>query len=501
MKLSDLLGFDRIIIQCHDDPDADAIASGFALLTWFKKNNKDARLIYSGRGKITKPNLLLMIKELNIPIEYVETMDYFDGLLLTVDCQYGAGNVRKFNARHVAIIDHHQQEVYDVSMAELRSFLASCSTLVWNMLLAEGFDVNDYPEVSTALWFGLYSDSNGFSELNHPLDLDMRDCLVVDKSLVRRLRNCNLTLVDLETAGIALLRTSYNRKNRFAVIKTNPCDPNLLGYISDLVHQVDVIDVCVVYNEINNGIKYSVRSSSPEIMANELAAWIAGDIGSGGGHAEKAGGFISNTKFEEKHPNINSDEYMLSRISEYYSSFDIIYADKYEINPSEMKYYRKLPVTFGYVRSSDVFPRGTPMLVRTLQGDYDDLVASDNLYLMIGIKGEVSPITRETFEKNYVIYDDPFDLETEYFPSVRNKVTGESINLKTVARKCVSTGEEIILAKPLTKPTKVFTMWDMDTYMLAQPGDYLATRAENLHDIYIVRQDIFDQTYEEVKEK
>lgn len=500
MRLSDLLIHDNIVIQCHDNPDADAIASGFALLTWFREKKKQARLIYSGKSQITKPNLLLMIKELHIPIEYVESLDGFNGLLITVDCQYGAGNVKKLDAPHIAIIDHHQQEIFNTPESDIRSFLASCSTLVWKKLMDEGFNANEHPEVATALWFGLYTDTNGFSELNHPLDLDMRDSLEPDRILIRRLKNSNLTLADLETAGMALIRTSYNRKNRFAVIKTNPCDPNILGYISDMVYQVDAIDVCVVYNEINSGIKYSVRSSTHEIMANELAAWIAGDIGSGGGHAEKAGGFISYLNFEQKYPSINADEYLLSRMSEYFSSFDIIYAEKYEINPAEMKCYKKLPVICGYVRSSDVLPKGTPMLVRTLQGDYDDLVAGDDLYLMIGIKGEVSPIARQMFEKNYIVYEDPFDMETEYFPSVRNKITGESINLKTRARRCVSTGEARILAKPLAKFTKVFTKWDRDTYMLAKPGDFLVARKEDYHDIYIIRQDIFGQIYQEIDE-
>lgn len=31
MMLEELLGYDRITIQCHDNPDADAIASGFGL--------------------------------------------------------------------------------------------------------------------------------------------------------------------------------------------------------------------------------------------------------------------------------------------------------------------------------------------------------------------------------------------------------------------------------------------------------------------------------------
>mgnify|MGYP000850497955 CR=1 FL=1 len=500
MRLSDLLAYDSVIIQCHNDPDPDSIASGFALLTWFRENGKDARLIYNGRAAISKPNLLMMIKELNIPIEYVESIGGFDGLLITVDCQYGAGNVKKFDARSIAIIDHHRQEISDVPLMEIRNFLGSCSTLVWDMLQAEGFDVNRFPEVATALWYGLFCDTNGFAELNHPVDRDMRDSLAVDKNLIRKLKNSNLSLRDLETAGMALIRTSYNRKNRFAVIKTNPCDPNLLGYISDLAHQVDVIDVCVAYCEMNNGIKYSVRSSSPEIMASDLAAWLASDIGSGGGHAEKAGGFISHQEFEEKYSSINADEYLLSRISEYYSSFDIIYADRYEIDFSEMKSYRRLPVTCGYIRSSDVLPEGTPMLVRTMQGDYDDLVSGDDLYLMIDIRGEVSPISRDTLESGYTITDEPYTLAAEYFPSIRNKITGESISLRNRAKKCISRSDVKILAKPLARATKVFTIWDRDTYMLAKPGDYLVARKDNLRDIYIISRDVFSRIYEEISD-
>ena len=29
MKLRELLNYNRIVIQCHDNPDADAIASGY----------------------------------------------------------------------------------------------------------------------------------------------------------------------------------------------------------------------------------------------------------------------------------------------------------------------------------------------------------------------------------------------------------------------------------------------------------------------------------------
>ena len=60
MKLRDLLPFDSIVIQTHDNPDADAIASGFGLYSYFLSKGKKVRLIYGGKNKIGKSNLLLM---------------------------------------------------------------------------------------------------------------------------------------------------------------------------------------------------------------------------------------------------------------------------------------------------------------------------------------------------------------------------------------------------------------------------------------------------------
>ena len=169
MKLSDLLIYENIFIQCHDNPDADAISSGYGLYEYFKSKEKNVKLIYGGRFKVTKPNLIKMIEELNIPIKYVDQLTVGDhGVLITVDCQYGAGNVTKFDAKNIAIIDHHQQEIYDVAMSEIRSYLGSCATLVWQMLLDEEFDVNQYKNVATALYYGLFTDTNSFIEIHHP---------------------------------------------------------------------------------------------------------------------------------------------------------------------------------------------------------------------------------------------------------------------------------------------------------------------------------------------
>ncbi len=104
MVLTDLSRFNRIVIQLHDNPDADAVGSGYALYRYFRTLGKDVRLVYGGRNAVSKSNMKLMISDLGIPLEHVRELDNPE-LLLTVDCQYGEGNVQRFEAQNIAMID------------------------------------------------------------------------------------------------------------------------------------------------------------------------------------------------------------------------------------------------------------------------------------------------------------------------------------------------------------------------------------------------------------
>jgi len=319
MKLQDLEKFNPITIQCHDNPDADALASGFGLYTYFKEKDKDVRLIYAGRNRIQKTNLRLMVENLKIPIEYADNADIpVKGLLVTVDCQYGAGNVTRLTARQVAVVDHHQLEISNGSLCEIRPDVGSCSTVVWHMLTEEGFSFENKVDVGTALYYGLYSDTNQFSEIYHPLDMQLRDCVPFDKDLISLFRNSNLSLEEMEIAGVAMIQHAYNEQYRYDIVKTRPCDPNILGFISDFVMQVDGVDSCVVYNYQEDGIKFSVRSCLKEVYANELASYLGGNIGSGGGHSEKAGGFLLKSKYDTRMSTFCPEKYFCERLNAYF---------------------------------------------------------------------------------------------------------------------------------------------------------------------------------------
>ena len=503
MRLKNLLQYNKIYIQCHDNPDADTIASGYALYRYFMDMGKNVSLFYSGKFQIQKSNLKLMIQELDIPIVYLSEVYIGQAdLLLLVDCQYGEGNVARVDAANVAVIDHHQIEMEVTDACEIQSELGSCSTLVWHMLEKEEYPVNEDTTVGTALYYGLYTDTNQFAEIYNPLDMDMRESVAVNQSMIRQFRNANISLEELETAGIAMIRTIYNAQYRYAIIKSAPCDPNILGLISDFLLQVDAVDSCVVYNILNDGIKISVRSCIKEVRANELAEFLCEGIGSGGGHIEKAGGFISKRLYDKKYEGIHTESYFGDRMNDYFENTNIIYAKEQEADIAGMELYQKKELVLGFVRPSKVYPIGTDITIRTLEGDLD-IEVTDDVVIMIGIKGEVYPISLEKFERSYRILSEASDLkdtsiQMKYIPAIKNRKDNSTTQITQFAGSCMTTDRSRIYARPLKKTTKIFTAWDEEKYMLGKVGDYLAVREDDAHDIYAVEKKIFALTYEKV---
>lgn len=521
MRLHELLAYDSIVVQCHDNPDADALASGFAVYLYLKENGKNVRFVYGGRNAIRKSNLVLMVKELEIPVEQVFELEPPE-LLVTVDCQYGEGNVSYFEAETVAVLDHHRVSGKLPELNEVRSSLGSCSTLIWQLLKEEKYDVNSKPNLATALYYGLYTDTNEFSEMSHPLDRDLRDAARFIPMLITKFRNANLSIEELEVAGAALLRTDYIEEYRCAIVKSGPCDPNILGIISDLVLEVDAVDICLVFNVLPNGVKLSVRSCAKEVQANELAEEICKGIGSGGGHNVKAGGFLSMEliipEYEEYCSSRNTIPRMVTaadgkterpsdsaikavlerRMVEYFENSQIIYTKDSNLDTADMELYRTKPIPTGYVRAADLFPEGTLITLRTMEGDIDTMIEADTI-IIIGIKGEVSLSKEAGFCSRYRTYEWKYTIDrAEYHPTVRNNATGKTVSLLQYAQVCIPTGQTTVRAKQLDHNVKLFTEWDESKYMKGRVGDYLIARSDDPHDIVILDQAIFQVCYEKL---
>lgn len=315
MYLEKFSVFDSICIQCHDSPDADALGAGYGLFAYFTGLGKKVSLVYSGENRITKPSLLLMVDKLDVPIDYVSKLPPHD-ILVTVDCQYRGGNITPFETDRVAMVDHHPMCVDTDEWCCIFPELGSCCTVVWQLLKEAGFAVNEDVRVATALYYGLYSDTGELSEIYHPADREMRDSLRIDRERLEQMIHANLLREELRIAGEALTDYFYDDRLQFALLHTEPCDPNLLGVISDMVNHVATIDYCVVYNETPIGYKLSVRSANTSLSASALAEYISRGIGSGGGHTNKAGGMIMKQMLARQYPSEEIEQVLRRRMEQ-----------------------------------------------------------------------------------------------------------------------------------------------------------------------------------------
>ena len=519
MKLSDLLSFNDIVLQGHDNPDADAIASEYGLYLYFKKHEKKVRMIYGGRGEVKKSNLVLMIEKMELPIEYVTELDEIPELLLTVDCQYGEKNVQKFEGKTVAVIDHHMAKPEKLpELSEVRSNYGSCATLVWDMLMEEGFGNIIDETLATALYYGLFMDTGKMQEIRHPKDKDMRDQLEfrLNRSMLILLENSNISPGELTIAGNAMSDVDYDENTTgFALAEAQSCDPNVLGIISDALIEVDAIRSCVAMCALDNGVKLSVRSCEKETRADELAKYITEGIGSGGGHMRKSGGFIIGDPLMEEYQRLTGEAscdmasaahaVIKRRAHEYFAEQDYIYAgtDNVPDITGEMV-YRKKKFPVGYVKAADMYPVGTMVSVRTLEGDLPFVVKEDS-YFIIGIEGEVYKNDEEYFFSHNDVTDEPYIFKGEYAPTVHTSIQAinlekkedEEKSLKDYAKTAYPKPGMCICAKKLSRRTKVFVSWS-DSYMLGLPGDYLVARKENPKEVYIIKADILAKTYEPI---
>lgn len=322
--LQRLLQYQDICIQCHNAPDPDTIASAFGIYSYLKAHNINARIVYGGPQIIQKCNLKMLLKECDINLEYTHDISYPE-LLLLVDCQYAQGNVEKFDAENIMIIDHH---IPVVNMREdylINNRYQSCSTIIWTLLLEENFPLQEHPNLAVALLYGLYTDTASFTDLFNRADLAMKEQLFQQQPLFDQLTKSNMSLAEFTVFTEALHNHYFDVDRKFAIIDALRCDQSVLGIIGDFIIQIDLIFLSLAFTENKVTYQISLRSCHPKLPANAIAEYICHDIGSGGGHVNKAGGRISKEKMQKKYGNVSLFDLAKARICCYIDERNITF--------------------------------------------------------------------------------------------------------------------------------------------------------------------------------
>lgn len=283
----------HVYIQTHNFPDPDAIASACGLQYLLKKKGIESTICY--KGKIDRYSTGKMIELLHIELEEIEnledTLSDKDEVIL-VDAQKGNSNIINITGDEIICVDHHPvYEKYAYRFSDIRPGIGACSTII-----ASYFFENDIPmtkEIATALTFGIRMDTQKLSRGVAKLDMEMlyRMFDLCDQDMIHLLENSNLYFEDLIAYSKAISSIEVFENISFADTGEN-CPEALIASISDFMLALVEVSFSVVYSRKEEGIKLSVRSERPQLDAGKIVGAALKGIGSGGGHATMAGGFV-----------------------------------------------------------------------------------------------------------------------------------------------------------------------------------------------------------------
>ena len=156
-------------------------------------------------------------------------------------------------------------------------------------------------------------------------------------------------------------------------------------------------------------------SDSKRVRALEFLDYLIPEFGLVRGNARAAGGRISSAILSVKlseNDMENTMTYFLKMADSYFVDCDLIMAAEYgvkmENSIKKMERYHKKKIPWAFVRSTDIVVPGEKIHIKSLENESGlELTAHEDVYIMIGCRGEIYDIEREKFENTYDVTDGP----------------------------------------------------------------------------------------------
>lgn len=283
---------EHVYIQTHNFPDPDAIASAYAMQNLLQARGISSTICYKGKiDRYSTEKLQELLRLEFLHIEDLESRLTDEDEVILVDAQKGNSNIINMTGDEIICIDHHpKNDKYLYRFSDIRPEVGACATI-----MAQYFFENDVPmsrSVATALTYAIRIDTNNLSRGVSKLDFEMayRMYDLCDYDTIHMLENSKLCFEDLVAYSKAIASIEVYDNISFADAGAG-CP--VIANISDFMLALKEVSFSVVYARREGGVQLSVRSEKPSLDAGKIVSKALSGIGSGGGHAEMAGGFVT----------------------------------------------------------------------------------------------------------------------------------------------------------------------------------------------------------------
>ncbi|RKY87043.1 phosphoesterase [candidate division KSB1 bacterium] len=302
----------KLLIVLHDNPDPDAVASGFALGYIVKKIfGINFRIVYG--GIIGRAENIEMVNELKIPLfKAGETHFHRYSNIAMVDTQPHTGNNSlPDDIVPDIVIDHHPlkgRQNYKLQIID--TTVGANSTILVEFL--NFLKIKIPKNIATALAYGISSETQNLGREAYRRDINAYLTVYPESSLKKlskiifpKLRPDYYIFLNK-----ALSKGFYHQNIVGSHLGEVPY-PELIPEIADLLVRRKGITISFCTGIFKNSMFISIRTTNPRRKIFKLIKKIVGKIGTAGGHNMIGGGKI--LLEDSPYNNIIDLEYYINR--------------------------------------------------------------------------------------------------------------------------------------------------------------------------------------------
>jgi len=284
-----------IAIVTQDNPDPDAIASALTFKRIVEKMGKNADIIYGGEiGYDENKALVNLLGVEAVPIAKIKNIGDYSKIVLIEASKPGENNSLPKEIRPDIIIDHHPYDAKKVSAdyIDIRPELGANSTILTEYLTDLDFKISE--ELATLLFYGIKTDTDGFTRGTTPKDLQAV-ALLYNKASQELLKKIETPLMSSETLDV-LGEAIKNRKSIGSLLLANVGfikERDTLPQAADHLLKLEGVSVVLVYGLSADVVHISARNKDIRINLGDAMKNAFGDIGEAGGHPTAAAAKIN----------------------------------------------------------------------------------------------------------------------------------------------------------------------------------------------------------------
>jgi bifunctional oligoribonuclease and PAP phosphatase NrnA len=297
---------ERFLLTTHENPDGDALGSLLALQAVLTQLGKDS-VMYLAEKEFPLP-----VEYRFLPLEEVfhePPADIVDRALVFLDCgnidRTPEGFLRSDDA-HIVNIDHHHDNTRFGTLNHVDTEVSSTAEIIYALAGELGAEIT--PEIASALYVGLVTDTGRFSYENTKPDTHRLAALLIEAGVdvadtyrrlyervpIEKLKLVARALEHIERVEDCALALTYLSDADYA--ETGSSELMSEGII-DFVRSLEGARVAVVIRDrgeaAGSARKVSLRSTDGEVDVSEIARRYGG-----GGH-RRAAGFSTDLTYEQ----------------------------------------------------------------------------------------------------------------------------------------------------------------------------------------------------------